>query len=86
MIPAITRRVGLDHFQLLVEPPIELVNSGRPEKDRRLNTARLIQRFEKYLRRDPSQWFVLEECIWPEATGAPTPTPPPLREGGEPNL
>lgn len=64
IVPAVTRRVGLDCFQLLVEPPFEPVKTGRVEEDRRTNTARLIQRFEPYLRRDPSQWFVLEQRIW----------------------
>ena len=78
IIPAITRRVGLDCFELYVEPPLELVNTRRTEDDRRTNTAQLIQRFEKYLRRDPSQWFVLEERIWSEGDGAtPTANPTP---------
>jgi KDO2-lipid IV(A) lauroyltransferase len=77
IIPAVTRRVGIDRFQLFVEPPLQLVKSGRPEKDRRLNTERLIQRFEPYLRRDPSQWFVLEQRIWGDADQvSPPPAPP----------
>ncbi len=76
LIPAVTRRIGTDRFQLFVEPPLQLVKSGRPEHDRRINTARLIQRFEPYLRRDPSQWFVLEQRIWGE-TPHPSPGPSP---------
>lgn len=67
LIPAVVRRVGWDHFVLDVEPPLTLINTGHPEEDRRENTARLIRCFEPYLRRDPSQWFVLEEPIWPDA-------------------
>jgi lauroyl/myristoyl acyltransferase len=67
LIPAVVRRVGWDHFVLEVEPPLTLINSGRPDEDRRVNTARLIRCFEPYLQRDPSQWFVLEEPIWPNA-------------------
>jgi KDO2-lipid IV(A) lauroyltransferase len=67
LIPAVVRRVGWDHFVLHVEPPVSLIDSGHPEADRRENTARLIRCFEPYLRRDPSQWFVLEEPIWPNA-------------------
>ena len=71
IVPAVTRRVGLDHFELYVEPPLELIRTGRVEEDRRANTAALISRFEPYLRRDPSQWFVLEERIWPQHAAAP---------------
>jgi phosphatidylinositol dimannoside acyltransferase len=69
IIPAVTRRVGTDRFLLFVEPPLELETTKRPKQDRRVNTARLIQRFEPYLRRDPSQWFVLEREIWEEGPG-----------------
>jgi lauroyl/myristoyl acyltransferase len=64
LIPAVARRVGRDRFRLYVEPPMTLCNTGRHEEDTRANVARLIQHFEPYLRRDPSQWFVLEEPIW----------------------
>jgi lauroyl/myristoyl acyltransferase len=70
VIPAVTRRIGTDRFELIVEPPLELIGTGRPEHDRRENTARLIQRFEPYLREDPSQWFVLEQRIWEGGTPA----------------
>jgi KDO2-lipid IV(A) lauroyltransferase len=68
IVPVVTKRVGLDRFEAHAEPPLELVKTGRVEEDRRENTARLIRVFEPYLRRDPSQWFVLEERIWPEDT------------------
>lgn len=74
IVPAITRRIGDDRFSLHVEPAFELVKTGRVEEDRRTNTARLIQVFEKYLRKDPSQWFVLEKRIWPG--DIPLPPPP----------
>jgi len=64
IIPALSRRTDIDAFDLFVEPPFALQLSGRWEEDRRMNTARLIQCFEKYLRDDPSQWFVLEQRIW----------------------
>jgi KDO2-lipid IV(A) lauroyltransferase len=69
LIPAITRRIGWDRFELYIEPPVELVRSGHAEEDGRVNTTRLMQRFEKYLRQDPSQWFVLAEPIWPDVDG-----------------
>jgi lauroyl/myristoyl acyltransferase len=65
IIPAFTRRVGLDGFEAWLEPELELIRTGRVEADRIANTTRLIQRFEPHLRRVPSQWFVLEEQIWP---------------------
>lgn len=64
LIPAITRRRGRDHFTLFVGSPLPLVRTEQPDADRRLNAARLIRWFEPYLRRDPSQWFVLQESIF----------------------
>lgn len=66
LIPSVAYRRGWDRFTLYTEPPLTLINTGRPDADRRRNTERLIQRFEPYLRRDPAQWFVLEEPIWSE--------------------
>lgn len=77
ILPAITRRRRLDCFDLLIQPPLELQRRGRWEDDRRRNTERLIQCFEGYLQRDPSQWFVLEERIWDLAE----PLPPGLGSG-----
>jgi lauroyl/myristoyl acyltransferase len=66
VLPLLTRRIALDRFEAVIEPPLELVRTGDEAADRRRNTERLIQRFEPYLRRDPSQWFVLQEPIWSE--------------------
>jgi phosphatidylinositol dimannoside acyltransferase len=65
LLPAITRRIRLDEFEATIEPPLKLLRTGNRDEDRRINTARLIKRFEKHLRQDPSQWFVLEEPVWP---------------------
>jgi lauroyl/myristoyl acyltransferase len=73
ILPAVTRRRGLDCFDLYVQPPFELQREGRWQEDRRRNTESLIQRFEPYLRRDPSQWTVLEERIW-DADAPPSPS------------
>jgi KDO2-lipid IV(A) lauroyltransferase len=67
LLPMVARRVRLDEFAVTIEPPMTLLRTGNRERDRRDNTARLIGRFEKYLRQDPSQWFVLEEPVWPAA-------------------
>lgn len=64
LIPLISRRIGLDEFEVTIERPLALIRTGNREEDRRRNTIRLLQRFEKHLRRDPSQWFVLEEPVW----------------------
>lgn len=64
VVPIITRRLRLDEFEAIIEPPLALERTGDPQADRRVNTARLIRRFEPYLRRDPSQWFILEEPVW----------------------
>ncbi len=66
VLPLLTRRIDLDRFEAVIEPPFDLLGTGDEAADRRRNTERLIQRFEPYLRRDPSQWFVLQEPVWSE--------------------
>jgi KDO2-lipid IV(A) lauroyltransferase len=76
LLPIITRRIRLDEFEATIEPPLQLIRTGNRDEDRRLNTARLIRRFEKHLRQDPAQWFVLEEPVWPARTTARVQTLP----------
>lgn len=69
ILPFITHRIHLDEFAVRIAPPFALERTGKPEADRRLNTARLMQLFEVYIRADPSQWFVLEEPVWASTRG-----------------
>jgi len=48
-----------------VGPPMPLVVTGDMDVDRRVNTQRLLNLFEKELREDPGQWSVLDR-IWPD--------------------
>lgn len=75
VVPVITRRRRHNSFSLFVQPPIELIKTANADNDRRVNTTRLMQRFERYLRRDPSQWYVLEEPIWPSLSTAQSAEP-----------
>ncbi|MBI2760407.1 MAG: lysophospholipid acyltransferase family protein [Chloroflexi bacterium] len=69
LIPFFTRRIGLDRFEATLHPPLELVRTGNTAADARTNMEALLEIFEQHLRRDPSQWFVLEEPVW-QAAGA----------------
>lgn len=64
VLPFVTRRLGPDRYSAIIGAPISLGRSGNAQQDRSCNTARLIAWFEPYLRRDPSQWFVLQEPVW----------------------
>ena len=66
LLPGLSRRVGLDRFHVVLQPPLDLVCTGDRAADRVRNTMRLFERFAPYLRRDPSQWFLLEEPLWPD--------------------
>ncbi len=70
IVPLMAKRAGIDQFEVTIEPPLVLERTGRLHDDRRVNLSRLMERFEPYLRRDPAQWFVLQETIWPRACGA----------------
>lgn len=67
VIPAFAYRRGGGRFEVFVEPPLEMSNSGRWQDDLRVNLLRLLARFEAHLRQDPGQWAVLEP-IWPTVT------------------
>ena len=48
-----------------IGPPMPLIVTGDADEDRRVNTQRLLNLFEKELRQDPGQWSVLDR-IWPD--------------------
>jgi phosphatidylinositol dimannoside acyltransferase len=68
VLPAVARRLDGCRFLVDIEPPIELDRTADVRRDRTTNTARLIQRFEPYIRKDPGQWFVIADPIWGEAS------------------
>lgn len=65
LLPGWVRRTGGFKVHAVIGPPLELVRTGDPEADLRVNTAALLELFEKHLREDPGQWSVLDR-IWPD--------------------
>jgi KDO2-lipid IV(A) lauroyltransferase len=63
VMPMFCRRTKGGHFDVIAEPPLEMVVTGNAEEDIRTNTLRIIAAIEKYMRQDPGQWIVLES-IW----------------------
>jgi len=68
-IPTFAYRREGDKVEVFLEEPLPLVGNGEFQEDVRENTLRFLQRFETHLRRDPSQWMVLES-IWEEPKGS----------------
>ncbi len=62
VVPVFCYRRG-DKLEVFIEPPLELTVSGYRQEDVRINTLRFLARLEEHLRRDPSQWIVLEP-VW----------------------
>ncbi len=65
LLPGFARRVGDYKIDGDLGPPLDLEITGDNERDLRVNTQRMLARFEDYLRQDPGQWSVLER-IWPD--------------------
>jgi lauroyl/myristoyl acyltransferase len=64
LIPAWVRRVRGFRLHAVIGPPLPLERTGNHDRDLLINTQRLLRRFEPEVRRDPTQWFVLER-LWP---------------------
>ena len=71
LMPSWVRRVGGYRIEGTVGPPMPLIVTGDADVDRRVNTQRLLNLFEKELRKDPGQWSVLDR-IWPDDLPAGT--------------
>ncbi|MFH2145813.1 MAG: lysophospholipid acyltransferase family protein, partial [Candidatus Omnitrophota bacterium] len=47
-----------DHTHVIkIEPPLELISSGDEDKDMRVNSQKIIEVVEKYIRKYPGQWL-----------------------------
>lgn len=49
--------------RLYIEPPLELEDTGRFERDVRVNVAKVVARLEEWIGRYPEQWIMLHP-IW----------------------
>ncbi len=55
IIPAFIIREGIRH-RVIVEPPVEMVDTGKKEEDIRENTQRWVNVQERYIRQYPHLW------------------------------
>jgi lauroyl/myristoyl acyltransferase len=72
ILPAISRRLPNGQAFVTIEAPLEMAKTADARADAEDTTARLIQRFEPYIRSDPGQWLVLQplwvDCDTPSRT------------------
>jgi KDO2-lipid IV(A) lauroyltransferase len=72
ILPAFCIREANDRYVAFGEPPLYLRRSKDPEADVRDAMEAILRTFERYIRRYPDQWHVLEP-IWPKAQRATAP-------------
>ncbi len=72
VIPAWVTRLRGYRLNAAIGPPLPLVRTGDHDRDLQVNMQRLLALFEPVLRRDPTQWFVLER-LWPNGGRPPEP-------------
>jgi KDO2-lipid IV(A) lauroyltransferase len=65
LIPGWVRREGGYKVHAKIGPPLDLIRTGNRDEEIRINTQRLLALFEAHLKRDPTQWSVLER-VWPD--------------------
>lgn len=73
ILPIFNHRTGDNGIEALIQPPLELVDSGDRDSDLKENVRRLLERFEPHLRSDPGQWVVLE-AIWEDGDDTEAPS------------
>ncbi len=57
VLPAFTYRRSDGGHQIIIEPPVPLVDTGHPERDVVTNTQSLTSIIERYVRSHPEQWL-----------------------------
>jgi KDO2-lipid IV(A) lauroyltransferase len=54
-----------DRYSMHIEPPMELIRTGKLEQDIKLNARRVLETLEEIIRRWPEQWMMFMP-VWPE--------------------
>jgi len=57
VIPVFMVRDGFERHRVLIQEPLEMVQSGDVRKDVEINTQRITRTLESMVRRFPDQWF-----------------------------
>jgi KDO2-lipid IV(A) lauroyltransferase len=57
VIPFFMVRDGFSKHRVLIQKPLEMVNSGDIQKDVETNTQRINDTLESVIRQYPDQWF-----------------------------
>jgi lauroyl/myristoyl acyltransferase len=70
ILPVVTRRAGGNRIEIEFADCLELSETGDKRSDLTENVRRLLSIFETQLRRDPSQWLVLEP-LWKGCASEP---------------
>lgn len=75
LIPAYTIRASTRKSLVFIEPPLDLVRTHDRDDDLRRNIQMIAHVLERMIRRDPTQWGVLQR-VWGTPTG-------PVQQRGE---
>ncbi|MCX2560361.1 lauroyl acyltransferase [Acetobacter farinalis] len=66
VIPGYVERLGPARFRIVVEPPMELPDTGDKKQDLHIMVQRVNDRLESWIRRKPESWLWLHRR-WPKA-------------------
>ena len=75
IIPVWVRREPNNVYVAEVEAPLEVSRTGDMARDIQVTTERIVQFFERIIRREPDQWLVFLPVWRPQAQPV-TPEPP----------
>lgn len=75
VLPMFSRRTHGNHFEVYTEPLLEMERTGDNDRDVRVNTQRILEVVERFLRLDPGQWLVTEPVWDGGETAAPADSP-----------
>jgi Kdo2-lipid IVA lauroyltransferase/acyltransferase len=75
IIPVWVRREPSNLYTAQVEAPLEVSRTGELARDVQLTTERIVEFFERIIRRQPDQWLVFLP-VWKRERQPATPEPP----------
>lgn len=64
ILPTRLIRVRPGKYRLIIDPPVEPVNTGDSERDAQETTVRIMRALERHVRETPEQWLWMHK-LWP---------------------
>ncbi len=71
LVVTATARYTNGEYQIIANPPLEMIRTGDRARDQQVNVQRILAQFEEFIRQQPDQWMIFVPVWVGEQAGYP---------------